>query len=389
MKTNFTIFLCAAVIAAASISCSDDESISEADGLTSLINVTDEAPGTNCPNGGLLIETGLDTNRDEVLDSSEVTSSKFVCNGEEGGATDASKTFLVISGDLTNEEVQAVLDSETGANTQVVRIQNTTTVTDVDLSGFTELVELVVTNNGDLQTLKAPELTSIFGAFDITSNDQLQRVEFPVLESALGVTGISIVGDKIESVDFSAIQRGKLFIESEEEVSFKFPVNIPEVSLDLILGNPTLDLPIVQIDELDVSTEVTKELSFPSLERVNEINFFDAGLTSLSLPSLSFIGSSLEIDFHQQLTTFSLPSLTSLGDDGGAISLNSNSFNTATVDLILSQLAAIDPPFSEWEIYLRQSTAAPPSAQGETDAATIRANGNTVDVDVEIADTTD
>ena len=49
-----------------------------------LINVTEEPPGENCAQGGVKIETGLDTNLNGVLDPDEVINTFFVCNGEPG-----------------------------------------------------------------------------------------------------------------------------------------------------------------------------------------------------------------------------------------------------------------------------------------------------------------
>jgi hypothetical protein len=53
-------------------------------GNTSLISVADEPPGTDCPAGGQQVKFGLDDNRDGVLDSTEVDSTQYVCNGIEG-----------------------------------------------------------------------------------------------------------------------------------------------------------------------------------------------------------------------------------------------------------------------------------------------------------------
>ncbi len=54
------------------------------DGNNSLIRVTGEAAGINCENGGIKIDTGLDTNRDGTLEDSEITSSSYICNGVNG-----------------------------------------------------------------------------------------------------------------------------------------------------------------------------------------------------------------------------------------------------------------------------------------------------------------
>lgn len=59
------------------------------DGRTALISSTVEPAGLNCPNGGVLYETGLDLDGNGTLESGEVTHSRYICNGVDGepGAT--------------------------------------------------------------------------------------------------------------------------------------------------------------------------------------------------------------------------------------------------------------------------------------------------------------
>jgi len=66
--------------------------------FNSLINLTVEGAGSNCENGGVRIDTGLDVNRNGVLDEEETTSTQFVCNGLNG--TDGLLAIMQIaSGD--------------------------------------------------------------------------------------------------------------------------------------------------------------------------------------------------------------------------------------------------------------------------------------------------
>ncbi|MBI3308518.1 MAG: hypothetical protein HYZ79_04020 [Candidatus Melainabacteria bacterium] len=51
-------------------------------GLNSLIKVTDEPDGDNCKKGGIKVESGLDSNRNGVLDISEVASTNYVCGSK-------------------------------------------------------------------------------------------------------------------------------------------------------------------------------------------------------------------------------------------------------------------------------------------------------------------
>ncbi len=55
-----------------------------ANGFNTLSNVITEDPGPNCPNGGIKIELGLDTNENGSLDNDEVVSENYVCNGANG-----------------------------------------------------------------------------------------------------------------------------------------------------------------------------------------------------------------------------------------------------------------------------------------------------------------
>ena len=72
--------------------CSASDGI---DGVTALVAVTDEPAGANCANGGKLIESGLDDDNNGILDSSEVDSSTYVCNGIE--ASDGLNALVSVS----------------------------------------------------------------------------------------------------------------------------------------------------------------------------------------------------------------------------------------------------------------------------------------------------
>lgn len=54
------------------------------DGATSLIEVSAEPNGPNCPEGGFRFNAGLDDNDDGLLDASEIASTAFSCKGDAG-----------------------------------------------------------------------------------------------------------------------------------------------------------------------------------------------------------------------------------------------------------------------------------------------------------------
>lgn len=63
-----------------------------ATGQNALTNVSSEAAGANCASGGSRIQVGVDRNGNNVLDSTEVTSNSFVCNGATGATGPAGLT---------------------------------------------------------------------------------------------------------------------------------------------------------------------------------------------------------------------------------------------------------------------------------------------------------
>lgn len=63
-------------------------------GQSSLMVMTIEAAGANCNYGGTKITAGLDTNRNTVLDSGEVTATSYNCNGAPG----AGVTWIDVNG---------------------------------------------------------------------------------------------------------------------------------------------------------------------------------------------------------------------------------------------------------------------------------------------------
>ncbi len=68
-----------------------------ADGLNSLITTTSIAPGAQCAQGGVEISAGLDLNANNQLDPDEITASEILCNGENGSDGQDTSTPLVIS----------------------------------------------------------------------------------------------------------------------------------------------------------------------------------------------------------------------------------------------------------------------------------------------------
>ena len=49
-------------------------------GQSSLLNLITETPGPNCANGGIKVVSGVDANRNGILEDNEIQNVKYVCN---------------------------------------------------------------------------------------------------------------------------------------------------------------------------------------------------------------------------------------------------------------------------------------------------------------------
>ncbi|MEQ9309753.1 MAG: hypothetical protein RLN90_09885 [Balneolaceae bacterium] len=97
------------------------------DGNNTLTKITNEAAGTNCENGGLKIDTGIDTNSDGTLDDTEITATAYVCNGVDG-----------------NNSLTKITSEAAGSNCENGGLKIDTGV-DVDSNGTLDVSEITAT----------------------------------------------------------------------------------------------------------------------------------------------------------------------------------------------------------------------------------------------------
>lgn len=70
-------------------------------GVNALVKMVAEPAGANCANGGQKISVGLDANGNAVLDASEVTSDAYLCNGTAGASGSSGLTTLMTTNTLS------------------------------------------------------------------------------------------------------------------------------------------------------------------------------------------------------------------------------------------------------------------------------------------------
>lgn len=89
-------------------------------GLNVLISNTTESAGVNCANGGKKISAGQDSNVNGILDTAEITTSAYVCNGLNGSngsnGTNGANGTNGTNGTNGLNSLTAIVSEAAGAN---------------------------------------------------------------------------------------------------------------------------------------------------------------------------------------------------------------------------------------------------------------------------------
>ncbi|MFL1894629.1 hypothetical protein ACJRPK_02940 [Aquimarina sp. 2-A2] len=330
-------------------------------------------------------------------------------NGVDGkdGVDATGSVYLVLSGNISNDEAKAALETKYSENTQVILVTNTTALTTLDLTGVPTLVDLEIRNNEKLTTINAPDLSEVLNTLEIDNNSQLTSLNFTALKFGDDITVSE--NNKLESMQFDAL------IGVHDHLYFYSNKELRSLSLSNFVGNDRtylgiIDNPklndlnlskLVDLDYLSISATALTTIEIPQIINSNRISLRDNSmLETVSFPKLEKItdenGSGFSIyNSSPALSLVSLPLLTQASRfniysyeaqtaagslvlssiiDFDDISVNYYTLRTADVDALLSHLVSITPAITEKYIYLYGS----PSAQGDTDASTLRSNGNSV-----------
>ncbi len=83
-------------------------------GFNSLVSIVSVVSPTTCAYGGSMVTSGIDANRNNILDPTEVTTTTYVCNGEPGSIGPAGPGVTWVT--VTGTSVQAVSNTGYMAN---------------------------------------------------------------------------------------------------------------------------------------------------------------------------------------------------------------------------------------------------------------------------------
>jgi hypothetical protein len=115
-------------------------------GFTALIKTSIEAAGGNCLNGGTKVEVGIDSNRNGILDLSEIdtTQTVYVCNGLNGSAN--TNNGIVDTGEIIHDYYKYLGNGSDG------RYEPTNSITNYTVNNK-QYTDFIINSNVELRIL--------------------------------------------------------------------------------------------------------------------------------------------------------------------------------------------------------------------------------------------
>ena len=148
------IVLISAFIAAIFFGCTKEGTT----GQSSLLNLIPEPPGANCTSGGIKVMSGIDANRDNVLEDNEIQNVKYVCNGNDGSSGGSDKQVILYF------PANGIAYETSSAAGQIDSIE---VINNFDISNYTNADS--ITFSSYLQTTD-PNVSDTLDLYDLTNN---------------------------------------------------------------------------------------------------------------------------------------------------------------------------------------------------------------------------
>lgn len=296
------------------------------------------------------------------------------------------KTTIYLVGDITNAEAIAKIAKDLGPNTENIYIKDTTTLTSVDLSAATSLVNLFIQYNPFLSQINLSGLTTVDDRINIRDNPALNSLDFPAYTKGSALIEI-INNDNLTSIAFPNYTNSYYAVGISENAALT-TVSFP--SLTTVKNNITIT------DNPNITS-----LSLAALTSLGDISFRNSSLTSLSMPNLTKGKISItnhptltSIDFpvlnnalgginiseNSNLTAIQLPQLAVFEAQSSGISftIKKNKLPSSQINYLLNKLLTVTPSSGKSIDLKLQSPLAPPTGQGLIDKATLISAGNSV-----------
>lgn len=257
------------------------------EGKKSLIDLISEPAGSNCATGGYKIVSGIDVNNDNVLNASEIQSTKYICNGingnnslatlnpEPAGPNCATGGYKINTGiDINNN---SILDASEIINSQYICN---------GLSGSNSLVAMVAEPAGPNCPNGGYRVNS---GTDLNKNGVLDNAEIQNTNYVCnGNNGLNyLISVRAESAGTNCVYGGYSF-NTGIDINKNGVLDVNEITGTVYICNSS-NVNEVRIPlDFSANTTSTKGVSGLALSSFNKANYI--GLDSIVVTSRPYSG---------------------------------------------------------------------------------------------------
>ncbi len=321
-----------------------------------LVSVSTEPAGANCQYGGERIDSGFDSNGDGTLEAGEISSTRYVCDGNLLPGYHFGDVYVDLPGDVvqldgvttlvgnlyvsgsvppgtalafdTLAEVsgEIVINSSSGCCDRSARgtggccgrgvparntgDSNPSGLTSVSFPSLLTAAEIIADDSDSLADLELPALTRV-DYLEVENNGLLETLNLAGLQSA--PVGIYVSSDGLRALSLPALTSvGNLQVRNVNAMtSFSAPALVKAGTLQTVnmdeLTSIHLDA-LAQADTLGLGGPLVTTLVMPALTQAGTLGISSGALTSISLSALASV-QLLDIESNALLTSLSLPAL--------------------------------------------------------------------------------
>ena len=295
----------------------------------------------------------------EPTDSEDAATKNYVDNQIANiQTTGLGKTSIVLTGNITNSEAVAKINTELGYNTENIYIQNTSQLTTITINSTNNFANIIIINNTSLLNVTLNGISIIVDELNVSNNAVLTSISMMQLNYS-----------KYSEIEFNPLLTS---------------ISLPQLSTGnlVIYDNNALtsiSLPLLTKGNFSAGNCALTTISFPQLITGDISLINNNALTSISLPLLTTV-KYLNINNNPVLATISLPQLATISITS-YINLVDNALNSNTINSLLNKFLTVLPATGKTIILSGQNPPAPPTGQGIIDKQTLINTGNNVATD--------
>jgi uncharacterized protein YfkK (UPF0435 family) len=205
------------------------------------------------------------------------------------------KSILVLSGNISDAQAAVRIKNELGPATQSIWVINTTQLKDVVIPSSSELVNVRIENNRDLENINFTDLRQVYEKISIRDNLSLRALEMPSL---------------IEINEFEFQKNASISVFQMEQLK------VINTNLTLSRNDSLHTVLLPGLSEIQGSlgfyeNAVLKRVGLPELKTTQGsfTLFSNNQMDTFSLPQLHWIGGSLDFTQNKILRELDLPKL--------------------------------------------------------------------------------